>query len=170
MKKMKKEERLSFINKEAYKLSKTGEYSDWLSIEIALRGDGFTEARRVLDNERMRKELDEFCKKARSEEEIKNRNLFNQWLGNFIEQKKAQLSNVFPNVNIYISQKYFSISSDKKCYEIKKEFGNRKLIGDYIYEETDGKSYRLFDSYRSLKDFDEFTLQDLIELVKNVSS
>ena len=167
---MKKEERLSFINKEAYKLAKTGAYSDWLSIEIVLRGDGFTEARRVLDNERMRKELDELCKKARYKEEIQNRNLFNKWLGNFIEQNKEQINTVFPNVNIYISQEYFSISSDKKSYEIKKEFGNRKLIGDYIYEETDGKRYRLFDSYRSPKNFDEFTLQDLIYLAKNVSS
>ena len=167
---MKKEERLSFIHKEVYRLAKTGKYSDWSSIEIALIGNGFNEARRVLENERMRKELDELCSRVRSETEIQNRNLFSSWLGNFIEQNKANISAEFPDISIYLSQEYFSISSNKKGYEIRKEFGSRKLVGDYIFEETDGKRYRTFNSYNSQKDFDEFTRQDLKDLAKNISS
>ncbi|OGU27069.1 MAG: hypothetical protein A2057_02690 [Ignavibacteria bacterium GWA2_35_9] len=61
------------------------------------------------------------------------------------------------------------ISSNKKGYEIRKEFGSRKLVGDYIFEETDGRRYRRLDSYRSQKDFNEFGLEELKYLAKNVS-
>lgn len=168
--KMKKEERISFIRKEAYNLSKTGKYQDWLSIEIALRGDGFTEARRVLDNDIIRKELNEICIKAKSKEEIQNRESFDNWLRNFIEINIEQIKSSYPMVTIFVSeiQKYFSISSDKKEYEIRKEFGTKKLVGDSINEEADGGRYRLSNSYNSKKDFDEFSFQDLIEIVKRV--
>ena len=170
MRKMKKSERIELIHKRAHELAKSGKYTDWLSIEYALRADDLIEARSELDRDYLRKELDELCKRARSDEEIQSRTLFNAWLGNFIEQNKAQINVEFPNVNIYTSEKYFSISADKEGYEIRKDFGTKKLIGDYIFEEKDGKRYRTFNSYNSQKDFDEFTIQDLKDLAKNISS
>jgi hypothetical protein len=167
---MKKEERLSFIKKDAYELAKTGKYQDWLSIETALRGDGFTEARRVLDNDIIRKELNDICVQATSKEETQNRELFDNWLRNFLANSKEHIKSNYPMVTIFVSeiQKHFTISSDKKEYKIRKEFGTKKIVGDAINEEADGRRYKLLNTYHSQKDFDEFSVQDLIEIVKRV--
>lgn len=168
--KMKKEDKISYIRKEAYNLAKTGKYRDWLSIEIAIRGEGFIEARRVLDNNTIRNELNEICIKANSKEEIQNRESFDNWLRNFIGGNIEQIKSNYPMVTIFISeiQKHFSISSAKKEFEIRKEFGTKRLVGDSINEEADGRRFRLYNTYNSKKDFDEFSFQDLIDIVKRV--
>jgi hypothetical protein len=165
---MKKEDIINFIREEAYNLAKTGEYRDYLSIEIALRGDGFIEARRVLENDIIRNELDEICSKAMSKEEIQNRESFDNWLKNFLGGNIEQIKSIYPSVTVFVSenQRHFSISSDKKELEMRKEFGTKKLVGDFINEETDGRRYRLFNTYKSKKDFNDFLFQDLIEVVE----
>ena len=61
---MKKSERHDYILKRARELARSGECRDYRSVEIFLRGEGFEEARSILDNERLRDELDEMCNSA----------------------------------------------------------------------------------------------------------
>jgi len=60
---MKKREREEQILKWAYDYAKSGEYSDYVSIEIKLRSEGFIEARTLLDSEFVRNEINNLCKK-----------------------------------------------------------------------------------------------------------
>jgi hypothetical protein len=47
---MNKKERAELIDREADEMARSGKYPDWLSIEHALRGQGYHEARQVLDS------------------------------------------------------------------------------------------------------------------------
>jgi len=62
---MNKKERAEFIDREADVMARSGKYADWLSIEHALRHQGYPEARQVLDNQFRRQELNEMCRQAR---------------------------------------------------------------------------------------------------------
>lgn len=62
---MNKKERTEFIDREADSMARSGEYADWLSIERALRHQGFAEARQILDDQFRRQELNEMCRQAR---------------------------------------------------------------------------------------------------------
>jgi hypothetical protein len=62
---VKKAERAAYIRKKAREMAATGEYSGWLIIEQMLRfRHGLHEARTVLDEQYVRRELDEICKRA----------------------------------------------------------------------------------------------------------
>lgn len=51
----------------ARELARTGEFSEWYAVEVYLRHEeGCLEARHVLDNERIRNELDRLCEEAHS--------------------------------------------------------------------------------------------------------
>ncbi|MHB8579389.1 MAG: hypothetical protein ACYDA4_05960 [Ignavibacteriaceae bacterium] len=85
MRKMKKDERhLLYIRNQAYELAYSGKGRDWLSIEFLLRAEGWTEARRILDNDNMRKELNDICNIANSPIEIENRASFKRWIKDFV--------------------------------------------------------------------------------------
>jgi hypothetical protein len=62
-----KKQRAELIDKRADELARSGKFADWISIEIKLRGEGFKEARQVLDSRFRREELNEMCKAARQE-------------------------------------------------------------------------------------------------------
>ena len=62
---MNKKERAELIDREADEMARSGKYPDWLSIEHALRSQGYHEARQVLDNQFRRQELNEACRQAR---------------------------------------------------------------------------------------------------------
>ena len=66
MRKMKKDERYTYIRQQANELARSGKYIDWLSVERALRNDGWSEARAILDNPVIREELNQICKNAQS--------------------------------------------------------------------------------------------------------
>lgn len=59
-----KKERHAAILKRAEEMADSGKYVDYMLIEIALRHEGFTEARTLLDDSSLRKELNERCKLA----------------------------------------------------------------------------------------------------------
>lgn len=54
------------MNKRALELARFGEHEDYVTIEIALRGEGFSEARQWLANRFLRKEINEKCRQARA--------------------------------------------------------------------------------------------------------
>jgi hypothetical protein len=60
-----KEARTAYIRREADKMARSGECTDWHLIEFKLRQAGYTEAKRVLHNKLLRDELDSLCKEAR---------------------------------------------------------------------------------------------------------
>jgi hypothetical protein len=62
---MNKKQRGEVIWKRAKELAQSGAHEDWMTIEIALRHEGFPEARQVLDSSLYRQELNEMCKSAR---------------------------------------------------------------------------------------------------------
>jgi len=63
--KMKKAELRAYINARARELAASGKHHNWLSIENALRfGEGFEEAREVLDRKWIRDYLDQLCHAA----------------------------------------------------------------------------------------------------------
>jgi len=61
---MRKAERHSFILRRAWELAETGQYANWLFVEIALRQEGHHEAPGVLDKESERYLLDVMCERA----------------------------------------------------------------------------------------------------------
>ena len=52
------------VPKKAEELAKSGEFSGWYAIEVHLRSEGYTEARWILDDERIRENLDRLCQEA----------------------------------------------------------------------------------------------------------
>jgi hypothetical protein len=62
---VKKTERQEYVLRRARELAETGQYSGYQLIELALRHEGYAEARGWLDNELLRKELDQICLLAR---------------------------------------------------------------------------------------------------------
>lgn len=68
-----KKERAEYVSRRSRELAQSGEYKDWMSIELALRAEGFPEARQLLDSRFIRQELDEMCKWARESKEKKQK-------------------------------------------------------------------------------------------------
>ena len=64
---MKKSEREELIDRRADEMARSGQYQDWGSIERALRAEGHSEARQLLDSQFRRQELNEMCRQARQE-------------------------------------------------------------------------------------------------------
>jgi hypothetical protein len=61
-----KEKRHTYIIKRAYELAESGDYSDYQHIEIIIRSEGFEDARTILDDQRIRDELDRICEKSQA--------------------------------------------------------------------------------------------------------
>jgi hypothetical protein len=67
--KMKKAELRAYIDARARELAASGKYHNWLSIETALRfGEGYEEAREILDRKWFRDYLDQLCRAAQRRE------------------------------------------------------------------------------------------------------
>lgn len=63
---MNKQKRHAYIVRRARELAETGNFSRWLSIEHHIRSkEGLQEARSVLDDQWLRKELDRLCDEAK---------------------------------------------------------------------------------------------------------
>ena len=62
-----KREQREYIGPRAIELAKSGRFLSWHEIEIHLRHEEHCpEARHVLDNERIREELDKLCKESQT--------------------------------------------------------------------------------------------------------
>ena len=48
----------------AYSFARSGEYTGWRDIEVELRVRGFSRARRLLDDDKIREDLDRACAEA----------------------------------------------------------------------------------------------------------
>jgi hypothetical protein len=66
---MNKEQRHTYIIKEAYKLARSGNYRNYQAIEIKIRAEGYEDAQTFLDDQRIRDELDSICEHAQSKRE-----------------------------------------------------------------------------------------------------
>lgn len=166
---MKKDERHTYIRKHSYELARSGEYIDWLSIEWKLRSEGFGEARSLLDNQYIREELNQICNQARSQSEIENRKLFITWINEFVEPTMNQLKPQYSNIHFYKRGNSFSISNYKNELEVFKKFGSRIIEASFHFDESDGRRYKIDSYYSSTKNFDEFTIDDIISLINIVS-
>jgi hypothetical protein len=62
---MKKQERHEYVLRRARELAASGQYSGYQLIEHALRQEGYAEARGWLDNDLLRKEIDQICTESR---------------------------------------------------------------------------------------------------------
>ena len=62
---MRKKDRAELIDRRADEMARSGQYESCLSIEHALRAEGFLEARQILDSEFRRGELNEMSRQAR---------------------------------------------------------------------------------------------------------
>lgn len=56
-----KQERRAYINTRSEELARSGKYKDWQEIELALRVEGFPEARGELDSRFKREWLNKLC-------------------------------------------------------------------------------------------------------------
>lgn len=168
MKKMKKDERQAYIRARAYELAYNGEGTDWLSIELHLSSEGWSEARRILDRDSIREELDSICKIANSKDEVENRSSFKKWLKEFIVPNITLVKTKYPNVTIHTRENSFSISSSSKELRLTRKFNSRNLLGDRSFIESDGARYVSTNYYESNKIFTEFSIDDLLELVKKI--
>lgn len=59
--------------REAGKLAVSGDYEGWVAIEGELRSRGFSRARLLFDNDRIREKLDDICKRAQEQRADANR-------------------------------------------------------------------------------------------------
>jgi hypothetical protein len=64
MSKAQREARASYIERRAFELARGGTHANWLSIENAIRLEGYEEARGELDRRWLRDELNEICRSA----------------------------------------------------------------------------------------------------------
>lgn len=56
----------AILIQKAQVLARSGAYQNWLSIEFALRAQGFADARAALNQDWVRERLDELCADARA--------------------------------------------------------------------------------------------------------
>jgi hypothetical protein len=61
-----KRERREYIHQRALEMARSGQYDEFMSIELALRAEGYSEARGELDNRVLRDQLNRLCKQARA--------------------------------------------------------------------------------------------------------
>jgi hypothetical protein len=62
---MTKEQRRSYVNSRAFELAKSGEYEDYMEVELQVQLEGYPEAHSVLDDHLTRHQLNELCDRAR---------------------------------------------------------------------------------------------------------
>ena len=60
-----KKDRANYISKRSWEMATSGQYADWMQIELALRSEGYSEARQQLDSQFLRQELNQMCREAR---------------------------------------------------------------------------------------------------------
>jgi hypothetical protein len=164
-----KEERYSYVRKRADELAVSGKYRDWLSIETAIIGEGYGEARSILDDKFIRDNLNELCNTAQSQPETLNRNLFQQWINNFIVPNFQHLQSEFPEVRLHVKDSAFSFIRGNTEIDIQKSFPTRRLAGNLYFVETDGHRYVSFYDHFVDKDFDQFNLDDLRATIRIVT-
>lgn len=164
---MKKSERKAEIKKRAYQYAKTGEHSNWHSIERTLCSiDGFPEARTKLDDRLIRQELDTLCKMATSSEESSRRREFSQWVDQMIEQIAPQISSRSLSLRRSSSEDALSIEGPNYSLMIRRRFGCRKLESAKSVDSGTGTRYRFgFEGVHLDKDFDVMTAEDTVELI-----
>ncbi len=51
----------------AYNLAQSGEHAGWWALEVELMGPGFSRARQVLEDDKIRARLDRMCAEARKD-------------------------------------------------------------------------------------------------------
>jgi hypothetical protein len=61
-----KRERRDYIRQRALEMARSGEHPDFMSIELALRAEGYPETQGELDKRDLRDQLNKLCKQARS--------------------------------------------------------------------------------------------------------
>jgi len=170
MKRKKKEERHDYIRKRAEELSRSGDFSGWLPIELLIRKDGYSEARRILDDRYIREQLDSTCKIAQPDSEKENRALFKKWFHDFVSTNFPALKEEFPGVSLSCRDNTFHFISDKKEIEVYRAFSSKKLAGRLHYSEEDGRRY-VADYHNFIdKNFDQFDITDLRATVRIVST
>jgi len=162
---MKKAERIDHIQKRAYELAYTGEYSRWLEIEWQIGKETPGYVKEALDIKIIRDALDDICKIAQSPSEVENKVLFKEWILKFIVQNSESLKNEFPEVSLNIRDDNFIIENRDKKLKVTKIFDSRRLHGVLSYNEN-GNYYVNEMRYSSTKGFDEFNADDWKELIK----
>ncbi len=163
---MKKEEKIKEIRKRAYEYAKTGEYDEWISIEFKLRSEGFPEARRVLDDRFIRKELTSLCKVATSPEEVERRNRFDNWLNETMNVVSPAVKEVAPEVSLFVHDKTLFVNRPTYSFEIRRRFGSNEIEVTKVWEEEDGRRYRTLTPDRiQNSNFEEITNERAVELI-----
>lgn len=150
---MKKEEKIQYINSESQSLAKTGDYSGWHMIEVELRSQGYPEARWVLDDRRKRKELDELCNIAQSEEETVRREKFKTWKEKIIEECKNEIELDEESISLSSIKDYLLISCSKFDAFLVKKFNSDLVVIDKfrIFENSHAKVFSNITPKEKLK-------------------
>lgn len=170
MRKMKKDERYTYIRKQAYELARSGKYVSWLSIEWSLINEGFIEANTILNNTETREEINQICKTAQSSTERENRRLFESWITEYLEPKIIEFNSEYSDVHLNKIEDGFLISSSFSELEIKKSFGTRQLTSTLHFDAENGRRYTIDSYYTTSNNFDDFTDEDVLSLIKIVIS
>jgi hypothetical protein len=55
-----------YLSRRSREMAESGDYGDYMSIELALKAEGFPEARGFLDSRLLRWELNRLCNQARA--------------------------------------------------------------------------------------------------------
>lgn len=164
---MNKQERAEKIRKRAYEYAKSGEYDNWLSIEWQIRSEGLSEARHVLDNPRIRKELDTLCETANSPEEAERRQNFQVWLKNILPKAESAIKNFAPDASLFVRDLTLLVNGPNYSNEIKRCFGSNEMEVIKVWEESDGQRHRMLLAQPiSSSDFRHLDGEKLITFIK----
>jgi hypothetical protein len=125
---MKKAERERQIRQRAFELAETGKYARWLEVEWALGKEGYTGVQSVLDDKRLRDELDETCRIAQSKEETERRQNFRQFIKGVLDTVTKLTSQQIPGLRVNATH-LDRISFATRGWElsVNREFNSSKL-------------------------------------------
>jgi hypothetical protein len=169
MRSKKKEERHVYVRKRAEEFARSGDFSSWLFIELAIKNEGYPEARSILDVRSLRQQLDSTCKIAQSDSEKENRAQFKKWINDFVSTDFPSLEDEFPGVRLSIHNNAFSFSNEKKEIEIHRIFSSRKLTGQLRFFEKEKHRYVIDHQSLIDKNFDQFDMDDLQSMIRIVT-
>jgi hypothetical protein len=138
---MNKREQSKSILKEARKLAKTGDFTDWKLIEIELRDGEYTRARQFLDNGSIREELDKLCGLAHSEAEVKNRSHFDGWRDSVLGLSERIETSL--GIRLMKVEGILAVIGDGFSVYIERKFNSDRLIGRVKIQGTAATVYTI---------------------------
>jgi hypothetical protein len=152
----------------AIELAQTGTFPDWLSVEHALRDEGYSDARSKLDRTDIRDRLDSICQTAIAEPEASRRTSFQVWLNEMAgllsedELKRGKSNISIRNASLYISG--YGYDS-----QVTRKFGSSSLVYSVWVDRPNEGRYKIGAHYDTeIGDFESSGIAEFEKMLDSV--